>query len=163
MVHWLRRWLRSDWPIPPHPWPPLARPATTPHEGHPHGTSCIVLRRNYLQTRSRRVTCSRGLAFGGQHLERHLAAQAQVLRAIHLAHAAGAERRDDLVGAQAGAGGEWHRRNLLDWRVRRPACVHRSRGRRLVAGSKSTPVPSCPLLTTRRSPARGGNRKRGIA
>ena len=35
-----------------------------------------------------------------QHLDRDLAAKAGVLRAVHLAHAAGAKRREDLVGAQ---------------------------------------------------------------
>ncbi len=48
----------------------------------------------------------------GQHLDRHLASQPRVARAVHLAHAAGAERRDDLVGPEPGASGEWHRGNL---------------------------------------------------
>ena len=45
----------------------------------------------------------------GQHLDRHLALQLGVARAIHLAHAAGAERSDDLVRAEGAAGFELHR------------------------------------------------------
>ena len=48
----------------------------------------------------------------GQHLDRDVAAEAGVAGAVHLAHAAGAERTTDLVGAETGAGGEWHRRNV---------------------------------------------------
>ena len=36
---------------------------------------------------------------GGQHLECDVAVQLRVLRAIHLAHSAGAQRADDFVGA----------------------------------------------------------------
>ena len=43
---------------------------------------------------------------GGQDLDRHVAAQARVLRAIHLSHPARADLREDLVGAEAGAGSE---------------------------------------------------------
>ena len=39
----------------------------------------------------------------GQHLDRDLAAEPRVARAIDLAHPARAERRDDLVGAEPGA------------------------------------------------------------
>ena len=42
---------------------------------------------------------------GRQDLDRDLAPEPRVARAVHLAHAAGAERRDDLVGAEARAGG----------------------------------------------------------
>jgi serine/threonine protein kinase len=45
-----------------------------------------------------------------QDLERHVAAQPVVARAIHQAHPAGAERRDDLVGAQAGPRRQSHGR-----------------------------------------------------
>ena len=37
---------------------------------------------------------------------RDVAIQLRVARAIHLAHAAGADLRGDFVGAEAGAGGE---------------------------------------------------------
>jgi len=47
-----------------------------------------------------------GVHLGGQHLERDVAPQAQVLCAIDLAHAARAERADDLVGAEARAVGQ---------------------------------------------------------
>ena len=36
----------------------------------------------------------------GEYLQRDLAVEARVTRAIHLAHAAGAERRDDLETAE---------------------------------------------------------------
>ena len=41
----------------------------------------------------------------GQDLDRHVAPEFRVAGAIHLAHAAGAERRQDLVRAKACAGG----------------------------------------------------------
>ena len=41
----------------------------------------------------------------GQDLDRDVAIQLRVARAIDLAHAAGAERGQDLVRAEAGAGG----------------------------------------------------------
>ena len=41
----------------------------------------------------------------GQDLDRDVAIQLRVARAIDLAHAAGAERRQDLVRAEACAGG----------------------------------------------------------
>ena len=44
----------------------------------------------------------------GERLERDVATQAHVARAVDLAHAAGAERLDDLVRAEARAGGEGH-------------------------------------------------------
>ena len=40
----------------------------------------------------------------GQHLHGHVAAQPHVVRAIHVAHAAAAERRHDFVRAQVEAG-----------------------------------------------------------
>ncbi len=44
----------------------------------------------------------------GQDLDRDLSAEARVLRTVHLAHSAGADRTEDLVGAQARAGRERH-------------------------------------------------------
>ena len=38
---------------------------------------------------------------GGEHLDRDVAAEPRVARAPHFAHAAGAERRCDLVRSQA--------------------------------------------------------------
>ena len=49
---------------------------------------------------------------GGQHLDRDVAAEARVPRAIDLAHAAGAERGDDFVGTESGSGGQEHPGNL---------------------------------------------------
>ena len=43
-----------------------------------------------------------------EDLDRHRPIQARVPGPVDLAHAAGAERRGDLVGAEAGAGGEGH-------------------------------------------------------
>ena len=39
----------------------------------------------------------------GQHLESHVAVKSRIARAIHLAHPAGTEQRDDLVRAEPGA------------------------------------------------------------
>ena len=44
----------------------------------------------------------------GQDLERDVAIQLRVARAIHLAHAARAERGKDFVRAEAGAGSKGH-------------------------------------------------------
>ena len=44
----------------------------------------------------------------GQHLHRHLAAEAEVLGPIDLAHPSGSEGAEDLVGAEAGLGGKRH-------------------------------------------------------
>ena len=41
----------------------------------------------------------------GQHLDRDVASEPRVARAIHLAHAAGAERGEDFIGPEAHAGG----------------------------------------------------------
>ncbi len=45
---------------------------------------------------------------GGEDLDRDVAAEARVLGAVDLPHAAGADGGEDLVGAEAGAGGEGH-------------------------------------------------------
>jgi hypothetical protein len=50
----------------------------------------------------------------GEHLERHLPPEPGVERPVHLPHAARAERGDDLVGPEAGAGSEGHWGNLAD-------------------------------------------------
>ena len=46
---------------------------------------------------------------GGQHLERDVAMELRIVRAIHLAHAAGADRGDDFVRTDDAAGFETHR------------------------------------------------------
>ena len=43
-----------------------------------------------------------------QHLDRHLAVEPGVARAVHLAHASRAEGSDDPVGSEAAAGLECH-------------------------------------------------------
>ena len=45
---------------------------------------------------------------GGEDLDGDVAAEARVLGAVDLPHAAGADGGEDLVGAEAGAGGERH-------------------------------------------------------
>ena len=49
---------------------------------------------------------------GGQHLDRDGALEPRVARLVDLAHPARAERREDLVGAEPGPGGEGHRRKV---------------------------------------------------
>ena len=44
----------------------------------------------------------------GQHLDRDVASEARVARAIDLAHPARADGREDLVGTEPGSGGECH-------------------------------------------------------
>src|SRR3970282_2489818 len=44
----------------------------------------------------------------GQHLDRDASPEGRVARAIHLAHAARAERGDDRVGTETGAGRQRH-------------------------------------------------------
>jgi hypothetical protein len=58
-----------------------------------------------------------GEAFGivreqvGQDLEGHVSPELRIAGAIHLAHASGAQRRVNLVGAQARTGGQGHAQN----------------------------------------------------
>jgi hypothetical protein len=47
-----------------------------------------------------------GETLARQHLDRHLAPEPQVARAVHLAHAARPERRDHLEHPETGAGRE---------------------------------------------------------
>ena len=60
----------------------------------------------------------------GKHLDRNLAAEAQVFRPVHLAHAAGAERRENLVSIEESSRDQGHARHvyhrLAD--TRRPDC-----------------------------------------
>src|SRR5207244_681859 len=48
----------------------------------------------------------------GQNLDCNVTAEPRVARAVDFAHAARAERGDDLVGAEASVSGEWHRGSL---------------------------------------------------
>ena len=48
----------------------------------------------------------------GQDLQRDVAIEPRVARAIHLAHATRADQGDDFVGAEPGAGGYRHRRGV---------------------------------------------------
>jgi hypothetical protein len=74
--------------------------------------------------------------FGGrqrrrQQLDRHVAAEFLIVRLIHLAHAAGAERRDDFEAAgNPETSGEWHDG---DYDRRRMVCA--SDGRAAVSAS----------------------------
>ena len=59
-----------------------------------------------------------------QELDRHLAAEPGVAGAVHRAHAALAERRHDLVGAQSGSSFEGQRGGiLLGLREPTPRCA----------------------------------------
>ena len=51
----------------------------------------------------------RGDSAAGSTLIATVAIEPRVARAIHLAHAARAERREDLVGAETRTGGETHK------------------------------------------------------
>ena len=70
-----------------------------------------------------------------QDLDRHVAAEPRIASAIDLAHAARADRRDDLVGAESGTGREGHGRgsqaiadpNPTSW------CPPRHRSRQIAA------------------------------
>ena len=74
----------------------------------------------------------------GQHLDGDVASEPRVPRPIDLAHPARAERRQDLVGAEAGAGGESQRstsalrpgsaRRNTDDACRRRSCRRRKTG-----------------------------------
>src|SRR5688572_29257380 len=44
-----------------------------------------------------------------QYFDGHVAIELRIARAIHLAHSPGAERREDFIGAKAGAGSDRHR------------------------------------------------------
>ncbi len=55
----------------------------------------------------------------GQHLDRDVAAEAPVASAVHLAHSPGADRREDLVDAEASADRQAHRPRAGDARVAR--------------------------------------------
>src|SRR5271157_2781635 len=63
----------------------------------------------------------RGIAghFGWKNLQRDVAIQARVASAVDLAHSPGAQQGEDLVRAESGPGGEWHRISLilLHWRI----------------------------------------------
>jgi hypothetical protein len=63
-----------------------------------------------------------------QHLHGHIAAQARVAGAVDLAHAAGAERGDDLVRTEHGAGSQ-HRVPCPSWRWKRKTGDCRRDGR----------------------------------
>ena len=45
---------------------------------------------------------------GRQHFDGHVAAEPRVARAVDLAHPAGANEREDIVGAEASAGSQGH-------------------------------------------------------
>ncbi len=62
-----------------------------------------------MASRSKRACASGDVAeVRGQHLDRDLAVELQVAGPVDLAHAAGAEGRDDLEGAESDSGGKTH-------------------------------------------------------
>ena len=68
-----------------------------------------------LALEARQAVAVRGEGVG-QDLDRDVALQPGVARAIHLAHAACADSREDLVGADARAGGMRHATAILSLR-----------------------------------------------
>ena len=50
---------------------------------------------------------------GRQDFQRDVATERHIARAIHLAHPAGAERRDDFIGAEASTRTQGHRSGLI--------------------------------------------------
>ena len=75
-----------------------------------------------------------------QDLDRHRALQPRVPRPIHLSHPARADRRDDLVRSESGAGGKRH---LF-------ASSASQLVTRVIAGETSSPIASA---TSRRFPS----------
>jgi hypothetical protein len=74
-----------------------------------------------------------------QELQRHLAIELRIARAPHLAHGSRPQGGDDLVGAEAGAGGDVHRGIIRSdvgpaWKKPRLAILN-SRG-----GTRSPPI-----------------------
>ena len=55
----------------------------------------------------------------GKNLDRDVALQPRVPGAIHLAHSAGAERREHLIGSEPRADSVWHP-SRRDYRASRP-------------------------------------------
>ena len=88
------------------------------HHEEPIALLAGVVDRDDVGVRERRHRLRLGLEAGervgvigevlGQHLDRHVALEAGVAGAVDLPHPAGAERRDDLVRAEAVAGREAH-------------------------------------------------------
>ena len=74
----------------------------------------------------------------GQNLERDVALQLRVARAIDLAHPAGAEQRDDLVVAEPGSSREGHTASIVG---RRATACDGARRRRGVTGPATDTAP----------------------
>ena len=67
----------------------------------------VVERREYLRFAAEtRPAVGIVVQHGAKNLQRDITVQSRVASAIDLAHAAGAQRRDDLVGADASTGGQ---------------------------------------------------------
>jgi hypothetical protein len=88
-----------------------------------HDVGCPVVMTGVVDREDVRVVeCARGLGFvleaaqalrvfgetARQHLDRHVACEPRVAGAVDLAHAAGPERAEDLIGAQTGSLREGH-------------------------------------------------------
>jgi hypothetical protein len=82
--------------------------------------------------------------FGRQHLDRDVATEPRVLRAVDLAHAPGADRGHDFVGAKANAGSEGHGFGglfVVDPAVYRPGNLDPLPGRSPEAAAPATGLP----------------------
>jgi hypothetical protein len=67
----------------------------------------VVERREYLRFATEtRPAIGVVAQHGAKHLQRDITVQSRIASAIDLPHAAGAQRRDDLVGADPGTGGQ---------------------------------------------------------
>ena len=75
-----------------------------------HRQDVGVLERRQRPRLCLEATQTSGLPRGlvGKNLDRHFSAEAAVAGAVDLSHAAGADRRQDLVGSQPGSGLQWH-------------------------------------------------------
>ena len=91
---------------------------------------------------------------GREDLDGDVPAEARVARAIDLAHAAGADERDDLIRAEAGAGRECHGTKLILWGSRRaakPAGAVRANGAQPPLGRRPDGVQCAHALFHRRN------------
>src|SRR5262249_44100095 len=88
----------------------------------------------------------------GQNLDGYDTFQARIARPIHFAHPAGAERREDFVGAQFYARAEGHLERILNCNPDRELFLMlRKMGDspRVLRGSKSKDDNNCAAMATR--------------
>jgi hypothetical protein len=98
----------------------------------------------------------------GEHLDRDVAIEPQIPCAIHLSHAAGAEGREDLVGAESVARREqeWSLAGIITSSTPRPRRSSRSGGARTSRRRRSRAWADSPFLPFTRSEK---NSRRGVS